>query len=56
MSFLTWDAMIPFIFGDGVSKLNFEKDYPAYYAWNKKLMDRPAVKKVFADKQKAMSG
>lgn len=51
LSFITWDMMIPWIFGDRSGELDFEKNYPAYFAWNQRLMARPAVKKVIADKQ-----
>lgn len=43
--------MVPWMFGDRAGELNFEKDYPAYFAWNERLLARAAVKKVIADKQ-----
>lgn len=55
LSFVTWDMMIPFIFGDEAHGLNLEKTYPAYYAWNQRLMQRPAVQRIVKDKQAAMS-
>ncbi|KAL2060942.1 hypothetical protein VTL71DRAFT_8994 [Oculimacula yallundae] len=56
LSFVTWDLMVPFIFGDEASKFDIEKKYPNYFAWNKKLMERPSVQKILKDKQAAMSG
>lgn len=47
--------MIPFIFGDKVAELDIENKYPNYYAWNKRLMERPAVKKIVKDKTAANS-
>lgn len=32
-----------------------EKDYPAYLAWNKRLMQRPAVQKVEGDNKAAIA-
>lgn len=55
LSFLTWDMMIPFIFGERVKELGVEKKYPNYFAWNKKLMERASVKKVVKDKTAANS-
>lgn len=46
---------MPWIFGDDAGSLEIEKNYPAYYAWNQKLMKRASVKKIGEDKQKAMS-
>jgi glutathione S-transferase len=54
LSFITWDMLVPWIFQDK-EELNIEKDYPAYYAWNQRLMARSAVQKVVKDKQAAMS-
>jgi len=55
LSFVPWDAMIPWVFGDEYASLDVEKKYPNYSAWNKRLNERPAVKRVFTDKQKAMA-
>ena len=48
LSFVIWDHMTPMLFTeeDGV---DFTKDYPHYYAWHKRLMERPAVKVAVAD-------
>jgi glutathione S-transferase len=56
LSFVTWDMMILWIFGDEVEGLQMKKNYPAYYAWNQKLMQRLPVQTIGQDKQKAMSG
>jgi len=53
LSFVTWDQMVPWIFTD--VELNIEKDYPNYYAWNERVSKRPAVQKIFKDKQAAMA-
>ncbi|TVY88592.1 Glutathione S-transferase-like protein [Lachnellula willkommii] len=53
LSFVTWDMMLPFIFGDDLGSLELEKNYPNYFAWNKRLMDRPAVKKIAKEKTEA---
>jgi glutathione S-transferase len=48
--------LINWVFGDRASEINFEKDYPDYYAWDQRLMARPSVKKIVQDRQAAMSG
>lgn len=53
LSFLTWDLMIPWIFGEELESIETEKNYPNYYAWHQRLMLRPHVKKVLADKTAA---
>lgn len=46
---------MPFILGDEFAEWNVEKTFPAYYAWNQRLMARPAVQKIVKDKQAAMA-
>jgi len=55
LAFITWDMIVPYIFSGTDQELHIEKDYPAYYAWNQRLMQRPAVQKVVKDKQAAMA-
>jgi glutathione S-transferase len=55
LSFVTWDLLIPFIFQAEAAGLEIATKYPNYAAWNARLMDRPAVKKVVADRQAAMA-
>ena len=47
--------MVPWIMDDKYAGLKVEKNYPNYFAWNKRLTERPAVAKVLKDKQAAMS-
>ncbi|KAE9363690.1 hypothetical protein N431DRAFT_489575 [Stipitochalara longipes BDJ] len=56
LSFVTWDILIPWIFGDEAEGLQIEKNYPSYYTWNQRLMQRASHQKISQDKQKAMSG
>jgi len=55
LAFVTWDMNIPFIFGEEYESIDIEKNYPNYAAWNKRLMNRPAVQKVVEDKKAAMA-
>lgn len=55
LSFLTWDALIPWIFGDEMKDLDLEKKYPNWHAWDQRMRARPAVKKVFQTKMEMMS-
>ena len=54
LAFITWYGMVGFIFGEAAPDLN--KQYPKFGAWMERLLARPAVKKVMADRQKAVSG
>ncbi|ATZ51764.1 Bcgst21 [Botrytis cinerea B05.10] len=56
LSFVMWNEGIPWIFGDRAGELEMEKDYPNFFAWHTRLMERPSVKKVFEDKAAAKSG
>jgi glutathione S-transferase len=55
LSFVTWDMLVPWLFGDRMSELNLEQDYPAYNAWHEKLMARPSVAKIVSERQAAMA-
>lgn len=55
LSFLPWDVMVPWFFGDEYASLDIEKKYPNYSAWRARLLARPAVQKVFAAKQEIMA-
>ncbi|KAK6606243.1 glutathione S-transferase [Botrytis cinerea] len=45
LSFVMWNEGIPWIFGDRAGELEMEKDYPNFFAWHTRLMERPAVKR-----------
>ena len=53
LSFVPWYTMVGYLDKEGT--LDLDKKYPHWSAWNKKLNERPAVKKVFEDKAKAMA-
>ncbi|KAH7384846.1 glutathione S-transferase [Cadophora sp. MPI-SDFR-AT-0126] len=55
LSFITWNALMPWFFGDDWKDVEVEKNYPSYHAWNEKLTQRPAVQKVFKDKEAAVA-
>ncbi|MCJ1431533.1 glutathione S- transferase, nitrogen catabolite repression regulator [Xylographa pallens] len=46
LAWVTWNALLGWLVPD----LNAEKEFPAFYAWNQRLVERPAVKKVLAEK------
>lgn len=52
LSFITWDAMVPWLFQGDARLEQMQNDYPNYTAWMQKLQSRPAVKKVLEDKAK----
>lgn len=54
LAFVTWHNLIPFLTNED-SKIDIEGKYPQYDAWMKRLLERPAVKKMMADKAKANS-
>ena len=53
LSFLPWQMAVPFLLGEEEHN-KLVKENPHYAAWDKRLMERDAVKKVVADKAKAM--
>jgi glutathione S-transferase len=55
LMFVTWDVGSPYIFGDEFEGLEIPKKYPAYWAWKQRLLERPAVKKVLAEKAAIMA-
>ena len=55
LAFVTWETMVPFIFGDDKRVGEMKTELPAYSAWMERMMSRPAVKKVLDDKTKAAS-
>lgn len=48
LAFVPWYGALPYMFAG--EEIDFEKDYPNYGAWIKKLRDRPSVKKTFEEK------
>lgn len=54
LAFVPWDLGLPNIL-EGGPEVDFEKEYPAYFAWNARVLERPAVKKALADRMEAMS-
>lgn len=48
LAWVSWNAQLGWLVGD----LDVEKEYPAFDAWNKRLMERPAVKKVLVEMKK----
>ncbi|KIX99406.1 uncharacterized protein Z520_04982 [Fonsecaea multimorphosa CBS 102226] len=57
LSFITWNMLVPWLFSRGASKqtLDIEKEFPAYNAWQQRMMARPAVIKVVNDRKAAMA-
>lgn len=52
LAWVTWDSLLGWL----VPELDVEKEFPVFAAWNKRLMARPAVKKVLAEKAKMAEG
>jgi glutathione S-transferase len=55
LSFVTWDAQTPWFLGDKFESMEIPKKYPVYWAWKQRLLERPAVKKVLAEKAAVMA-
>jgi glutathione S-transferase len=49
--------LVPWLYSRGASELtiDIEKDFPAYNAWQQRMMARPAVVKVINDRRSAMA-
>jgi glutathione S-transferase len=52
-AFVTWGSNVPWLTTGDDPKIDIEGKYPSYDAWLKRVCERPAVKKVLADKAKA---
>ena len=53
LSFVTWDALVPWFLAGDPRLEQMKTDYPNYTAWVERLHARPAVKKVLEEKAKA---
>jgi glutathione S-transferase len=51
LAWVSWNSALGWLVPD----LNLEKELPVFAAWNKRLMERPVVKKVLAEKAKKMA-
>jgi len=51
LAFVMWHQTMPRL----VDNWDYKTEAPAFHAWNERLQSRPAVKKVFEDKAKAMA-
>ncbi|TGO38245.1 hypothetical protein BHYA_0079g00040 [Botrytis hyacinthi] len=54
LAFIPWDKGIPRISGDRAGELEMEKDFPHFWKWHAKMMERPSVKKIIKDKEDAL--
>jgi len=54
LCFVMWDSIIPFILRDDKME-DLEKEYPHFWAWNKRLMQRPSVKKIVAEREASIA-
>jgi glutathione S-transferase len=50
LSFITWNSLLGWLTPDFDTK-----EFPAFHAWNQRLLERPAVKKVLEEKNKLSS-
>jgi glutathione S-transferase len=48
LAWVTWDALLQWLVPD----LDLATEFPDFNAWHQRLVERPAVKKTFADKDK----
>lgn len=49
LAWISWNSLLGWLVPD----LDVAKEFPAFAAWNQKLLSRPAVVKVLEDKAKA---
>ncbi|KAF2219590.1 glutathione S-transferase [Elsinoe ampelina] len=54
LSFIPWFNLVPYALQQPEVEKEFEKDYPTYYAWWKKVKGRPAITKTLNDQAEAM--
>lgn len=51
LAFVMWHQTMPML----VDGWDYQTEVPAFHAWNERLQSRPAVKKIFEEKAKAMA-
>lgn len=56
LAFVPWNNVISFVFGDDAATVVPESKYPNFYAWHKRLLERPSVKAAMAAQAKARAG
>lgn len=52
LAFVPWHLNMDLLLGEGKAP-NLAKEYPSFSAWNEKMINRPAIKKIVEDRQKA---
>ena len=53
LSFIMWYMLVDLI--DQKKECHFETECPNYSRWMKAMLERPAVKKILEDREKAIS-
>lgn len=53
ISFIPWNNMFGFIFGSDLETVVPESKYPNFYAWHKRLLERPAIQAALKEQAKA---
>lgn len=51
LSFIHWAKGAPLLLGD--KQVDFKKEYPNYDAWLQRMIERPAVKRMLEEQEKA---
>jgi glutathione S-transferase len=54
LSFVTWDILVPFIFGAEFEGLELKKNWPHYWAWHQRILKIPSVEKALKAREDAM--
>ena len=54
LSFVTWDVMLPFLLGRQM--FDGEKEFVNFEKWHRRVLERPSVRKAFADKKAFQPG
>ena len=49
LSFIPWDRVVEGFSKDMLEEMDAEKKYPNFFAWHRRLIARPSVKKVYGE-------
>jgi len=55
ISFIPYNLLVPGFFGDEFASLDLDNKYPNYTAWHNRIVERPAISKVIADRTAAIA-
>lgn len=56
LMFVPWNSMLGFLMGEEFVEEGWKREFPVCWEWHRRLVERPAVKKVLEEKAVKMAG